>query len=85
MKVGKVNSKFVSTDIRFSAGYFLNDDAVNSRVIERNYANCIESFHSPVYFIIYYSSDIFHDQITPLPLIITLFFTICKSSFVFFE
>lgn len=42
MKVGKVNSKFVSTDIRFSAGYFLNDDAVNSRVIERNYANCIE-------------------------------------------
>ena len=42
MKVGKINSKFVSTDIRFSAGYFLNDDAVNSRVIERNYANCIE-------------------------------------------
>jgi hypothetical protein len=30
MKVGKINSKFVSTDIRLSAGYFLNDDAVNS-------------------------------------------------------
>lgn len=42
MKVGKINSKFVSTDIRLSAGYFLNDDAVNSRIIERNYANCKE-------------------------------------------
>lgn len=42
MKVGTINSKFVSTDIRLSAGYFLNDDAVNSRIIERNYANCKE-------------------------------------------
>ena len=42
MKVGKINSKFVSTDIRLSAGYFLNDDAVNSRIIEKNYANCKE-------------------------------------------
>lgn len=39
MKSGKIKSQFIHNDIRLNAGYFLNSDAVNSRVIEINKDN----------------------------------------------
>ncbi len=40
MRVGIIDAQYISDDIRFNAGYFLNDDAVNSRIIERNHSKC---------------------------------------------
>ncbi|KUG12501.1 methylation-associated defense system restriction endonuclease subunit S MAD5 [Elizabethkingia miricola] len=44
MKFGKIKSGFISNDIRFNAGYFLNEDAINSRVVESNSSKCWQLF-----------------------------------------
>ena len=44
MKVGKIKSGFISNDIRFNAGYFLNEDAINSRIVESNSSKCRQLF-----------------------------------------
>ncbi|WP_404985361.1 restriction endonuclease subunit S [Chryseobacterium sp. M5] len=40
MKSGKIKSKFIQNDIRFNAGFFLNSDAFNSRIVEIKKDNC---------------------------------------------
>lgn len=40
MIVSKVKSKYIFKDIRFSAGYFLNEDAANSLKLEENASMC---------------------------------------------
>lgn len=40
MIAGKIKSKYIAQDIRFNGGYFLNEDAVNSRSLEENSKQC---------------------------------------------
>lgn len=40
MITGKIKSKYIVNDIRFNSGYFLNEDAVNSRSLEENRDKC---------------------------------------------
>lgn len=40
MRIGKIKSKHVLKELRFSGGYFLNEDAVNSRLLEENADKC---------------------------------------------
>lgn len=40
MIAGKIKYKHISNDLRFNSGYFLNEDAVNSRVLEENSDKC---------------------------------------------
>lgn len=40
MIAGKIKSKYIAQDIRFNGGYFLNEDAVNSRALEENSKQC---------------------------------------------
>lgn len=40
MITGKIKSKYIFNDIRFNSGYFLNEDAVNSRSLEENKEKC---------------------------------------------
>lgn len=42
MKVGKISSEFISNDIRFNAGFFLNEDALNSMKIEKHQNRCVQ-------------------------------------------
>ena len=55
MKADKIRSNFVFKDIRFNAGYFLNEDALNSRIIERNHSKCqlleelAEAWNPPIF------------------------------------
>lgn len=55
MKADKIRSNFVFKDIRFNAGYFLNEDAINSRIIERNHSKCqlleelAEAWNPPIF------------------------------------
>jgi type I restriction enzyme S subunit len=37
---GRIKSKFIFKDIRFNSGYFLNEDAINSRALEENIKKC---------------------------------------------
>jgi type I restriction enzyme S subunit len=41
MIASKVKSKYIFQETRFNAGYFLNDDAVNSLRLEENAENCV--------------------------------------------
>lgn len=41
MKLGKLKAEFISMDKRFNSSYFLNSDAINSRVIEINQDKCL--------------------------------------------
>jgi len=41
MKVSKIKSNFIFEDIRLNAGYFLNEDALNSMKLETNRNRCI--------------------------------------------
>lgn len=41
MITGKIKSKYIVNDIRFNSGYFLNEDAVNSRSLEENRDKCV--------------------------------------------
>ncbi|MDV3795553.1 hypothetical protein CMT44_00725 [Elizabethkingia anophelis] len=41
MKVSKIKSNFIFEDIRLNAGYFLNEDALNSMKLESNRNRCI--------------------------------------------
>ena len=55
MIADKIRSNFVFKDIRFNAGYFLNEDALNSRIIERNHSKCqlleelAEAWNPPIF------------------------------------
>lgn len=40
MIAGRIKSKYIVQDIRFNGGYFLNEDAVNSRALEENSEQC---------------------------------------------
>ena len=40
MILGTIKSKFIIQDIRFNGGYYLNEDAVNSRALEENREMC---------------------------------------------
>lgn len=40
MIAGRIKSKYIVQDIRFNGGYFLNEDAVNSRALEENGEQC---------------------------------------------
>lgn len=42
MKAGKISSGFISNDIRFNAGFFLNEDAQNSMMIEKHQNRCVQ-------------------------------------------
>ena len=41
MKVSKIKSNFIIEDVRFNAGYYLNNDAFNSMKLESNKDKCI--------------------------------------------
>lgn len=55
MIVGKIKSKYILNELRFSGGYFLNEDAVNSRLLEENADKCIplkelaQVFNPPIF------------------------------------
>lgn len=40
MITGKIKSKYILNDVRFNSGYFLNEDAINSRTLEENKNKC---------------------------------------------
>jgi restriction endonuclease S subunit len=40
MIAGKIKYKHISNDLRFNSGYFLNEDAINSRLLEENSDKC---------------------------------------------
>lgn len=39
---GIIKSKYIVQDIRFNSGYFLNEDAINSRALEENRDKCCQ-------------------------------------------
>ena len=41
MIIGKIKSKYIARDVRFNSGYFLNEDAINSRLLEENSEKCV--------------------------------------------
>jgi type I restriction enzyme S subunit len=42
MIAGRIKSKYIIQDVRFNSGYFLNEDAVNSRALEENREKCLQ-------------------------------------------
>ena len=52
---GKIKSKHITKELRFNSGYFLNEDAINSRTLEENIEKCqplkelAEVFNPPIF------------------------------------
>lgn len=40
MIISKIKFKHINNDLRFNSGYFLNEDAINSRLLEENKGKC---------------------------------------------
>lgn len=50
MKFNKIKSTFISRNVRFTAGYYLNDDALNSYKIESLKSKCVPLFEKAMVF-----------------------------------
>lgn len=52
---GKIKSRHITKELRFNSGYFLNEDAINSRTLEENSDKCkplkelAEVFNPPIF------------------------------------
>ncbi len=55
MITGKIRQSYINKDLRFNSGYFLNEDAVHSRILEENSSKCTtldnlaEVFNPPIF------------------------------------